>query len=248
MKLESRFLLIFTIAIVLFVIFGLLIQYFVIIPAIEKGESTIVKDDYARCIKALQDETIFRLAMAIENRDTDTGEHIKRIDKMTVLFCEKIGIESEDCIKYGLASTMHDIGKIGIPDSILNKPDKLTENEYSLMKKHCNIGSNILDGSKIDILNIAKEIALNHHERWDGKGYPSGLKGENIPLSARIVSLADVYDALSFQRVYKKIWSLEKIIQFLQESKCGIFDSELVDLFLAHIIEFEAIIDKYKQK
>jgi len=207
-----------------------------------------IVDERTEEIKRTHDEIIFRLAMAIENRDTDTGEHIKRIDDMTVLFCDKIGIESEDCIKYGLASTMHDIGKIGIPDSILNKPDKLTENEFSLMKKHCNIGSNILDGSKIDILNIAKEIALNHHERWDGKGYPTGLKGDNIPLSARIVSLVDVYDALSFQRVYKKAWPLEKIIQFLQESKGGIFDPELVDLFLEHIAKFEAIIAKYKQK
>ncbi|HJO95449.1 MAG TPA: CHASE4 domain-containing protein [Victivallales bacterium] len=197
-------------------------------------------------IKKSHEEMIFRLAISSDKRDSGTGNHIKRIMEMTTLFANKLGMPADISEMYGLASTMHDIGKIGIPDNILLKPGKFITEEYETMKEHCVIGASILGGSKIRLLNIAHEIALGHHERWDGKGYPMQIKGKDIPISARIVSILDVFDALYTERLYKKAWKIEKIVSYFKENKGVQFDSELVELFLTNISEFKEIIDENK--
>jgi response regulator RpfG family c-di-GMP phosphodiesterase/sensor domain CHASE-containing protein len=196
-------------------------------------------------MKKSHEEMIFRLVISAEKRDSGTGNHIKRIMKMTTLFADKLGMPADISEMYGLASSMHDIGKIGISDSILLKPGKFTDEEYDVMKSHSTIGASILGGSKIKLLNIAKEIALGHHEQWDGKGYPIHLKGKNIPISARIVSIVDVFDALYTKRLYKRAWNLSEILSYLVEKRGTQFDPELVDLFLVNISEFQSIIESY---
>ena len=139
------------------------------------------------------------------------------------------------------ASPMHDIGKIGIPDAILHKPGRLTAEEYEIIKHHTIIGHRILHMSDRKLMASARTIALQHHERWDGTGYPCGLKGEEISLLARISALADVYDALSLGRVYKEAWPREKVLQFIRQERGTMFDPQIVDLFFEHLEELEAI-------
>jgi len=136
---------------------------------------------------------------------------------------------------------MHDVGKIGIPDAILHKPGKLTPEEFEIIKHHTVIGQRILHMSDRKLMVSARTIALQHHERWDGTGYPFGLKGEEISLLARISALADVYDALSLSRVYKEAWPKEKVLQFIRQERGGMFDPQIVDLFFEHLEELEAI-------
>ncbi|MCP4179947.1 MAG: HD domain-containing protein [bacterium] len=202
-------------------------------------------DERTSEIKNAHGEMIFRLVIAADKRDFGTGNHIKRINQMTILFADKLGMPEDISNMYGLASTMHDIGKIGISDSILLKPGKLTTEEYEKMKEHCAIGGSILEGSKIRLLNIAREIALGHHERWDGKGYPMQLKGKDIPISARVVAILDVFDALYSERLYKKAWNIDEILSHFKENRGKQFDPELTDLFLCNISEFKEIVDKY---
>jgi len=140
-----------------------------------------------------------------------------------------------DTIKY--SSTMHDIGKLGIPDHIMLKPGKLTRDEFEIMKTHTTIGANILDKSKSYIISMGKEIAISHHEKWDGSGYPNQLKNEQIPLPGRIVAVADVFDALASERPYKKAFSIEKSLNIMKSERAKHFDPEILDLFIDHIDE-----------
>jgi len=155
-------------------------------------------------IKSASVDTIIRLSRAAEYKDEDTGSHIQRMSRYTALIAERMGLADSyvESILYGAA--MHDIGKIGIPDSILLKPGKLDDREWSIMKQHTIIGARILDGSESDIMKLGAVIAISHHEKWDGTGYPFGLKGEDIPLSGRIAAIADVFDSLTSKRVYRK--------------------------------------------
>lgn len=178
---------------------------------VEKLKAAYIELEHAyREVKESQIEIILSLALAAEYKDTDTGGHILRISDYATELARAIGLdESEvDHIRYG--SPMHDIGKIGIPDRILQKPDKLTTDEYDTMKQHAWVGSKMFQNSRSPILRAASIIALTHHERYDGTGYPQGLKGEDIPLFGRIVAVADVFDALVSKRCYKASKSFDE--------------------------------------
>jgi putative two-component system response regulator len=182
-------------------------------------------------------ETISRLCLAAELRDTDTGSHIKRIQAYSELIALKCGMSTENAEQLGLASSMHDLGKIGIPDHILLKSGKLTPEEFEAMKLHTVIGAKALADGQSDLLRVAYRVALYHHERWDGQGYPHGLSGENIPLEARIVGLVDVFDALLSKRPYKDPFPLDKVIEIIQSERGKHFDPNIIDFFLSHLDE-----------
>jgi putative two-component system response regulator len=182
-------------------------------------------------IASAQRETISRLSLAADMRDTDTGCHIRRIQAYSRLLGAKAGMAQEEADRLGLASSMHDLGKIGIPDHILLKPGKLTAEEFEIMKTHTVIGANALAGSHSALLRVAHAVALNHHERWDGTGYPQGLREEEIPLEARIVGLVDAFDAMTTKRPYKEAFSPEHALSIIQGERGRHFDPHLVDLF-----------------
>ena len=177
-------------------------------------------------------EVIFRLGRAAEFKDEETGNHVKRMSHYSAILAARTGMDGEFTKRILRAAPMHDIGKIGIPDGILRKEDKLDEQEWEIMRSHCAIGARILDGGTSPLLHLAQEIAFTHHERWDGKGYPQGLVGDAIPIAGRIVAVADVFDALTSQRPYKKAWSVEKALEHLQEESGKHFDPALVEAFL----------------
>ena len=174
-------------------------------------------------------ETIYRMALVAEYRDQeDTGKHLRRMSRFSGILAQGMGLtfqESED-IRY--AAPLHDIGKVAIPDSILRKPGKLTPEEYEEMKKHTIYGSKMLLNAESRLLRLAAKIAVGHHECWDGTGYPNGLKGEAIPLEARIVTVADVFDALSSRRVYKGEWTVEDALKYIEEKAGKNFDPKVV--------------------
>jgi putative two-component system response regulator len=186
-------------------------------------------------------ETIQRLALAAECKDENTANHIKRMSR----YCEvlarnlKLPQKEQEIIYY--ASPMHDVGKAGIPDAILLKPAKLSPEEWTIMKQHTEIGGRILGGSGSELLQAGKLIALSHHEKWDGTGYPNGLAGEAIPLQGRICAVADVFDALTSKRPYREPLRNDKALQIMREGKGTHFDAHLLSLFLDTIKEMEAI-------
>jgi two-component system response regulator RpfG len=184
-------------------------------------------------IKIREQETLLRLAKAGEYRDEGTGNHILRMARYSRELAEEIGLTSQECDEIELAAPMHDIGKIGIPDRILLKRGRLTDQEFDLMKQHTRIGYGILSGSPSPYLQQGAVIALGHHEKYDGTGYPQGLKGEKIPLIARIASVADVYDALVSSRPYKRAWSQEEAVNYMRKEAGGQFDPLCVQAFVA---------------
>lgn len=192
-----------------------------------------------------QKEIIVTMGEIGESRSQETGFHVKRVAKYSYLLACLSGIPDHEALKFKYASPMHDIGKVAIPDSILLKPGKLTEEEFSLMKQHTTIGHNVFKKSKRELLQIAAIIANEHHERYDGTGYPAGKKGEDIHLYGRITAVADVFDALGSDRVYKKAWPLEKITTYMKEERGKQFDPGLVDLFLDNLDQFIEIRDEF---
>ena len=176
-------------------------------------------------------ETIIRLARAAEYRDWETGQHILRIAEYTRLIATELGLESGLIEELALSSPLHDIGKIGIPDAVLRKPDRLDEDEYLLMQRHTIIGHGILAESHSRLLQRGAEIALSHHEKVDGTGYPNRLAGDAIPLSGRIVAIADVFDALTSQRPYKPAWPLSDARRLLQQGAGKHFDADCLAAF-----------------
>lgn len=193
-----------------------------------------------------QREIIYKLSDITESRSSETGQHVKRVAEYSKLLAIKIGLNEKDVNQLFMVSPMHDVGKVGIPDSILNKNGKLDSAEWEIMKTHAQIGYDILKTSKRDILQTAAIISFTHHERWDGSGYPLGLKGEDIHIFGRITAVADVFDVLGSDRVYKKAWSLEKILELFKEEKGKHFDPNLIDIFLDNLDEFLEIRDTYK--
>ena len=184
-------------------------------------------------IRARERETIFRLSKAADSRDPETGAHILRMANYSRIIGEYLGLSDADQQLLLEAAPMHDIGKVGIPDNILLKPGKLTVDEFTIMKRHATLGYEILSGSSSDLLNAGAVIALAHHEKFDGSGYPNGLAGEEIPLFARIVAVADVFDALTSERPYKAAWEIDKALAFLHEGSGQHFDPRCIDAFVA---------------
>ncbi len=184
-------------------------------------------------IKRREHETLFCLAKAGEFRDEGTGNHIQRMAHYSVVIARALGLPDHTLDELEYASPMHDIGKIGIPDAILLKPGKLTTEEWEVMKQHTIIGYDILAKSNSPYLQMAASIALCHHERWDGSGYPNGLSGEEIPIESRIVAIADTLDALTTVRPYKAPWSLEKSFEYIRENAGRHFDPACVEAFFS---------------
>ncbi len=196
-------------------------------------------------IKESQRELSYILGEAVEKRSKETGSHVKRVANFSYLLATKYGLSSYDAEKIKLASPLHDVGKIAIPDHILNKPGKHDPEEWAVMRTHAEIGHQILQKSQNEILQYGAIIAYEHHERWDGQGYPRGLKGEQIHIAGRVTALADVFDALASERCYKPAWPMPKVVQYLHEQKGCQFDPVLTDILLSHLDEFLAIRDAY---
>ena len=197
-------------------------------------------------IKEASLDTIYRLSRAAEYKDEDTGAHIFRMSNYSAIVARTMGL-TEQTVEFILyAAPMHDIGKIGIPDKILLKPAKLDPDEWEIMKRHTIFGGKILEGSDTGFIRLGEITALTHHEKWDGTGYPKGLKGKEIPLVGRIVAIADVFDALTSKRSYKEPFSLEKSYEIIKEDRGTHFDPDVVDAFFASEDKLLAIKGKYK--
>ncbi|OVE76747.1 hypothetical protein BVX98_04870 [bacterium F11] len=196
-------------------------------------------------IRKLAQETIIRLAGAVEYKDYDTRQHLWRMSQYSALIAQKMGFDPEWCENLRLAAPMHDIGKVGVPDNVLNKPGKLSPEEWVEMKKHPQYGAEILGGSESELMQTSAIVALYHHERWDGKGYPKGLKEKEIPIEARIASLADVFDALVSKRIYKPSFSMEETLRLIQDEKGKQFDPEVVEAFFEILPKIMPIMEAY---
>ena len=193
-------------------------------------------------------ETVMRLCRAAEFRDPETGAHIQRMAHYSRLIAVRMGMSVEDQDLLLEAAPMHDIGKVGIPDKILLKPARLEPEEFEVMKQHAIFGYELLQGSSSRALQVGADIARGHHEKWDGSGYPEGLKGEEIPIFSRIVAVADVFDALTSERPYKKAWSLDDAVENLRTGAGKHFDPVVVQAFLDAWDDVLAIRDQYKDE
>ncbi len=190
-----------------------------------------------RELEAAQIEIIERLARAAEFRDDNTGQHTERVGQMAALIARQLGLPDSQVALIRRAAPLHDVGKIGVPDTILLKLGRLTDDEFAIVRTHTSIGARILSGSRFPILRLAEEIAFNHHERWDGEGY-AGISRDAIPLAGRIVAVADVFDALTQKRPYKSAWPVDEAIAEIDRQRGRQFDPALVDSFL-RVIERE---------
>jgi putative two-component system response regulator len=186
-------------------------------------------------LRRSHEETIRRLAAAAEWRDEETGRHIERMSRLSELMARKAGLASDRCELVRIASPLHDVGKIGIPDSILLKPGRLTPEEWSVMQTHTEIGHDLLGRSGADLLDVAAMLAWTHHEKVDGSGYPRGLSGEAIPLEGRIAAVADVFDALTSNRPYRSARTPAEAVEIMRQGRGSHFDADLLDLFLASL-------------
>ena len=199
-------------------------------------------------IESTQREVVFTMGAIAEERSKETGKHVQRVAEYSLILARLYGLPLEEAMLLKDASPMHDIGKIGIPDAVLNKPGRFTNEEFEIMKGHAEIGYSMLKHSKRSILKAAAIVAHEHHERWDGKGYPRGLKGEEIHIYGRITAIADVFDALGSERVYKDAWPIKKILQLFEDESAKQFDPELVEIFMDNLPHFLAArenIDSY---
>ncbi len=215
-----------------------------------KDKALLLQDEVREATKTIiqrEQETLAVLGKAAEYKDPETGSHIVRVAHYSKLLSEKLGKDTKfiDTIFY--AAPLHDIGKIGISDNILLKPAKLSDEEFEVMKTHSTLGVNMLVNSQNRYLKMGAEIAYGHHEKFNGSGYPRGIAGEEIPLSARIVAVADVFDALTSVRPYKKAWGFDKAIELLYEESGKHFDPSLVELFILNITYVKEIYKKYQE-
>jgi putative two-component system response regulator len=193
------------------------------------NDLTTKKENNLRC---LQYESLVYLCNVVEAKDSSTGAHIERVGKVSFRIARAMGLKNEICKKIRIASKLHDLGKMAIPDSILQKPGELTAEEFAIVKTHTIRGAEIIKAVNDVILSESKNVILYHHERYNGNGYPFGLIGEKIPLSARIAAVADVFDAITHDRVYKKAWSVDQAINYISQQRGKQFDHEVVDAFL----------------
>ncbi|MFC1953361.1 HD domain-containing phosphohydrolase [Chloroflexota bacterium] len=197
-------------------------------------------------IKIASLDTVYRLSRAAEYKDEDTGAHVQRMSHYSSAIARGMGLNEEFIENILWAAPMHDVGKIGIPDRVLLKPGKLDDDEWVLMRQHTTIGAEILKDADSDFIRLAAEIALTHHEKWTGGGYPNGITGEDIPLAGRIVALADVFDALTTERPYKEPFPLEKALAIINEGKGTHFDPHVADTFFTIRDEIEAELNWWK--
>jgi putative two-component system response regulator len=210
-----------------------------------KKQNEILEEKVLERTKELtqaQIEIVKRLGLAAEYRDEETGQHIKRMSEFCLLLSQSAGLPKAICNRIALAATMHDVGKIGISDLILFKPGKLDENEFEEIKTHTTIGARLLSGGKSSLLKEAQSVAWTHHEKWDGTGYPRGLKGEKIPLAGRIACICDVFDALISKRPYKEAWPVPKAMEEIKACSGRHFDPKLVELFVGLESELKKIV------
>jgi putative two-component system response regulator len=237
-------------------------------PAVEPGTQSFPEDASAQMERLIADfgrmyrernealrevasahhEALLRLSRAAEYHDDDTGVHIVRIGFLAEALALHLGQPAPWATLLRQAAPMHDIGKIGVPDAVLKKPGSLTEAERAVMCDHPRIGAEILGRSRIPLFQLAAEVALAHHERWDGSGYPAGLAGESIPLSGRIVAVVDFYDALTMDRCYRPAFSDERALAMLAEQRGRAFDPRVVDSFLAHADALRAVRDRVNEE
>lgn len=199
-------------------------------------------------IREREQETVLRLSKAADSRDPETGAHIVRMANYSRVIAAQLGLSVADQQLLLEAAPMHDIGKVGIPDHILLKPGKLSADEFSIMKKHAILGYQILAGSQSEMLQAGAQIALSHHEKYDGSGYPHGLVGEEIPLFARIVAVADVFDALTSERPYKMAWDIDKALAMLHEGAGKHFDPRCVNAFISDFPQILDIKNRYQEE
>ncbi len=196
-------------------------------------------------IEDTQREVVFTMGAIGETRSKETGNHVKRVAEYSYLLAKLVGLDTEQAELIKMASPMHDIGKVGIPDAILNKPARLDFEEFEIMKQHAELGYEMLKGSNREILRTSAIIAHEHHERWNGQGYPRKIAKEEIHIAGRITAICDVFDALGSDRCYKNAWDLEKILDFFKVERGEHFDPQLVDLFLENLDKFLEIRDQY---
>ncbi|WP_096739387.1 two-component system response regulator [Pseudoalteromonas atlantica] len=202
----------------------------------------------AEQLKQAHVDLVHRLGRAAEYKDTDTGEHIARMSQYSKLLALEFGMGEQQAELLRQAAPMHDVGKIGIPDAILLKPGRLTPEEFDHMKQHAAIGAQILANSSSPLLQLAHKLAIEHHEKWDGSGYPNGLKGEQISVEGRIVAIADVFDALTSKRPYKEAWGVEEALEHMQAQAGKHFDPHLINLFVNKLDAIIAIENAYQEQ
>ncbi len=193
-----------------------------------------------------QEDLIYRLSDVVESRSNEAGNHIRRMSELSYLIAQKLPLPEDECLLLKQAAPMHDIGKVATPDAVLLKPGRLDDGEMSVMKEHAHIGYAIMNGSNRPILQTAAIISQQHHEKYNGEGYPQGLKGEEIHIMARIVAVADVFDALMHKRCYKEAWPLDKVLSVMKESSGSHFDPSVLKVLIDNIDLALAVNDKYK--
>jgi len=191
---------------------------------------------------------IEKLSSAAEYKDADTGLHVTRMSKYCYIIAKKYGFRNNEAELLLSAAPMHDVGKIGIPDHVLEKPGKLNDEEWEIMRTHSAIGKDILGEEEYPLLKLAGIVALEHHEKWNGKGYPNGIEGENIDINSRIVAVIDVFDALTSERPYKKAWEVERAVDVIKEDSGTHFDPKVVEAFIKSLPEILEIKNKYSKK
>lgn len=204
-------------------------------------QSTQKIDLLRKNLHVMENEFIESLLLSVKFRDQETGEHINRVSNLVYILSKGMGFTDEVSANFATASKLHDIGKIGIPDHILCKSGKLSEEEWMLMKNHTLIGESILPAHSSEIMKLSSVIARTHHENWDGSGYPLALSGNQINIAGRVTAVADVFDALLSDRPYKKTWDIEKAINYIQDESGKKFDPEIVSVFVKNMEEITAL-------
>ena len=223
-------------------IFAVVILCYTISDRIEKLVNTLASKN--KELYEDQENLILAVSQIIENKSENTGQHVKRVSEYTEVLCKCLGFNDEDSWKISLAAMMHDVGKLMIPESILEKPGKLTAEEFEIVKKHTQYGKQMLETSPGELFKLSTDIAYNHHEKWDGTGY-RGVKGEDTPVCARCVALADVFDALVSRRAYKEPWPPEKAYEEIVSQRGKQFDPTVVDAFVQNFNKFKDIMMRY---
>ena len=223
-------------------IFAVVILCYTISDRIGKLVNTLASKN--RELYEDQENLILAVSQIIENKSENTGQHVKRVSEYTEVLCKCLGFNDEDSWKISLAAMMHDVGKLMIPESILEKPGKLTAEEFEIVKKHTQYGKQMLETSPGELFKLSTDIAYNHHEKWDGTGY-RGVKGEDTPVCARCVALADVFDALVSRRAYKEPWPPEKAYEEIVSQRGKQFDPAVVDAFVQNFDKFKDIMMRY---